>query len=541
MRGAAALLLLLGCGGGGSPPAPSAVLITLDTTNPEALDPYGRHHGVTPNLAALAERGVVFEAARAVAPLTLPSHASMLTGLYPPRHTVRDNGQVALPESARTVAEAAREAGHATAAFLAAGVLARAFGLGQGFEVYEAPAAENEKGGFPTRWAGRVTDGAIEWLDRRDPDRPYLLWVHYFDPHQPYDPPPRFLRRFPDQPYLAEVAKTDHHVGRLLERLEQEPDANDTLILVVADHGEAFGANGEPTHGTLLHDATLRVPLLVRFPGDAGAGSRRRELVSVVDVAPTLAAHLGLEPLAGIDGQDLARPVEREGVYAETYMGYLSYGWAPLVGWASEEGLYVHGPQPSVLDEDGALTPAPDAPWVAEARRRIEAVDRARALARRPAEERVDADLSSLGYATGFDVEIPPLLEVPEGLPAPRDRLHEPERIFQALAAAEVGRLDQGIGLLRQVTEENPRNAFAHDQLANLLLRAGRPREALAPLRAMLDAGLERPSLRRRLARAHLALGEDEEARAELLRLLALCPEDAEARAALAEIEAGAR
>jgi len=406
--------LVVACGGdpGSEPPARRpAVLITLDTTVPSALDPYRTEPGVTPYLAALAAEGVVFDAARTVAPLTLPSHASMHTGLYPIRHSVRDNGHTALPESARTVAEAASGAGYRTGAFVAAGVMARAFGLAQGFETYDAPAAENEKGGFPTRWAGAVTTGALAWLDEREGDEPYFLWVHYFDPHLPYDPPPRFAKRFPGQPYLAEVAKTDHHVGRVLERLEAEPDHDQTLIVVVADHGEAFGVNGEATHGTLLHDATLRVPLLVRFPGGAGAGTRRSDLVSVVDVAPTLVAHMGLEALPGIDGQDLASPVVRPGVYAETYIGYLSYGWAPLVGGAGPEGLYVHGPRPSVSPPhgDGTLTPAGDQAWLEGARARIDALDRAPKL-EPEGETRVHVDLSSLGYAAGFDLEIPPPL-----------------------------------------------------------------------------------------------------------------------------------
>lgn len=534
LRPALPLLLAAACGGEPQPeaaPRPPAVLITLDTTVPGALDPYRTEPGVTPNLAALAAEGVVFDAARTVAPLTLPSHASMHTGLYPIRHTVRDNGHTALPESARTVAEAASAAGYRTGAFVAAGVMARAFGLGQGFETYDAPAAENEKGGFPTRWAGVVTESALEWIEEREEGEPYFLWVHYFDPHLPYDPPPRFARRFPGQPYLAEVAKTDHHVGRVLERLREEPDHEQTLIVVVADHGEAFGINGEATHGTLLHDATLRVPLVVRFPGGAGAGTRRDDLVSVVDVAPTLVAHMGLEALPGIDGLDLAGPVDRPGVYAETYIGYLSYGWAPLVGWAGPEGLYVHGPRPSVSPPrgDGTLTPAGDQAWLEGARARIDALDRAPKL-EVGEEAQVHVDLSSLGYAAGFDLEIPPPLEVPEGLPDPIDRLPEAERGFQALIAADVGKLDEGIALLEGVTRANPRNAFAFDQLANLYLRAKRPADAVATLHAILDTGAERPSLRRRLALAHLALGETEPARAELQRLLEMVPDDAEAR-----------
>ena len=536
------LCLLAACGGGDpetpAPPRRPAVLVTLDTTNPGALDPYRAEPGVTPNLAALATQSVVFDAARSVAPLTLPSHASMHTGLYPIRHTVRDNGHTALPGSASTVAEAARAAGYRTGAFIAAGVLAPEFGLAQGFDLYDAPTAENKKGGFSTRWAGAITTAALEWLDEREDGEPYFFWVHYFDPHLPYDPPPRFAKKFPGQPYLAEVAKTDLHVGRVLDRLRAEPDFDDTLIVVVADHGEAFGVNGEITHGKLLHDATLRVPLIVRFPGDAGAGTRRDELVSVVDVAPTLVAHMGLDALPNIDGLDLATPVSRPGVYAETYTGYLSYGWAPLVGWAGPEGLYVHGPKPSVSSAqgDGTLSSAGGQAWVEGARARIDALDRAPKLDT-GGEAKVHVDLSGLGYAAGFDLDIPPALEVPEGLPDPIDRLDEAERGFQAMIAADSGKLDQGIKLLEGVTSANPRNAFAFDQLANLYLRADRPADAVATLHAILDTGAERPSLRLRLALAHIALGQREKARAELQSLLAILPDYAEARDLLEKLD----
>ena len=542
-------LLLLGlaaCGGSAPAPEPrsSALLITLDTTRPDAVDPYRQQGGVTPNLASLAAHGVVFDRARATAPLTLPSHASMLTGLYPLRHTLRDNGQAALPQAAVTVAERARAAGMRTGAFIAAGVLAAPFGLDQGFETYEAPAPENAKGGFPTRWAGQVTDQALAWLDARQGEEPFFLWVHYFDAHRPYNPPPRFVRRFPGHPYLAEVATIDYHIGRLLEKIEAEADGEQILILAVADHGEAQGANGELSHGLLLHDATLRVPLIVRYPGNAHAGERRDELVSLVDIAPTLIHYMGLPPLEGIDGLCLGAERDpawkRQGVYAEDYMGYLSFGWAPLVGWACGEGLYVHGAAPAIIPTGGgdALRPAGDLPWIETARRRIAALGRARKL-EREADDSRDVDLQSLGYAAGFEREIPPPLEIPPGLPDPRERLDEAGRIFAALGAADGGDLEGAIHTLEQVTAQSPRNAFAGDQLANLYLRAGRAEDAVKALQAVLRSGADRPSLRRRLAQAYLDLGDEAQARAQLEALLELLPRDPGALELLATLSPG--
>lgn len=539
MRRALTLLpltpLLFACGGQeGSEPPPepgSGVLISVDTTSADALSVYGADPAITPNLSALAATGVVFEQARTVTPITLPSHASMLTGLYPIRHTVRDNGYLPLPDSARTLAELASEAGYDTGAFIAAGVLTAPFGLAQGFETYDEPVAgARATGSIADRRGRQVTDAAIAWLDARDESRPLFLWAHYFDPHAPYAPGPKFLQQASGDKYLGEVAAMDAAIGRLIARLDQRPDADRTTIVVVGDHGEAFGVNGEQTHGLLLHDATLHVPFLVRFPGRRRAGERDDGLVSVIDAFPTLLAGMGIEVPNGVDGVDLASPRRHSGVYFENYHGFLNYGWAPIAGWANNEGLYVHGPAPraSQPGDDGVLRPVEGSPaWVESALERLSKFDGRGALTRAEDEARIAPDLTSFGYAgggaSGEDMPLPlPSLDLPD----PLENLGEHDRIWGALAVADMGKRASAISQLRLITAANPRNSFAHEQLGELLLKDGANAEAIEALSAMTKAGLERPSIRRLLSLAYFQVEDFEASKRELDRYDELCPGD---------------
>ncbi|NOT32330.1 MAG: sulfatase, partial [Planctomycetes bacterium] len=278
-------LALSACGHSAEAP-PSLLLLTLDTTNPEALGCYGGPRGLTPNLDRLAREGVLFEDARTVAPLTLPAHASLLTGLYPVRHTLRRNGETRLASEARTLAELAQEHGYLSAAFVAAVVLAPEFGLDQGFAHYDAPPTpENvEEHLLASRGADEIVARAVSWLDQHEPAQPFFLWLHLYDPHFPHDPAPEFLARAQGDPYLGEVAAMDAAIGTLLERLERDGRLANTLVVAAADHGEGRGRHGEETHGAFVFDSTLRIPLLARLPLCARAGERVRAPVSQVDV-----------------------------------------------------------------------------------------------------------------------------------------------------------------------------------------------------------------------------------------------------------------
>ncbi len=514
----------------------SAVLLTLDTTRYQALTCNGGPAGVTPELDALAAEAERFTWARTVTPVTLPAHASMLTGLYPPRHTVRDNGLTPLPQSAVTLAELARDAGRETAAFVSAVVLDRAFGLDQGFDVWNQPARPQRSTtvAYAERGADEVVREVGRWLRERDPSRPYFLWVHLFDPHRPYEPAEPFASRFPQSPYLGEVAEMDHWIGELWSQLEAHGDT--PFLAVVADHGEALGQHGEDTHSVFCYDSTLRVPFFLRHPDGERAGTVREELVSVVDVFPTLLRALDLAVPPRIDGRDLidAPPDPDRGVYFESFYGYLHYGWSPLAGWVDRGGKYVHSARPELYEPRAD----PDERSDVVGRRSAEELDRyraaVRAVAGRPAltpdgaalqDAELLAGIGALGYAEGGvnTGDLPHPLE-DTGRASPAERRGELRAIYAALLAGERGDHAAAEAELARVVEQNPRNASALESLAHERLALGRTAEAAEALEAALALGVERSTTHQNLGYCRFAAGEFEAAAHHFERAVALDP-----------------
>ena len=546
-------LLLAGCGSQ-SPTGPrSALLITLDTTRPDALSLGGGPAGLTPHIDALAREGVFFEQAFSVAPLTHPAHTSILTGLWPPQHGIRDNGISSLAPEAQTLAEVARGEGFQTAACVAAVVLDRAYGLDQGFDVYLGP--DHEGSGQDSHTgedrADVVVDRALAWLSQRDRDRPFFLWVHLFDPHAPYAPPERYRPRPTGGPngridprhlYFSEIAFADAQVGRLLQTLRAEGSLEDVAVAVVGDHGEAFGEHGEPTHGAFVWDTTLRVPLILRIPGADGAGSRSRELASVVDLYPTLLAAMGLKGETLGDGLDLmAGPVPADrGIYFESYSAYLTFGWSHLAGWRTRSGKYVHSSRPQFfnvetdpLEEHDLLAspregngPAIDLAPFQRALQRIGAQP-GLAHARAPQDSSLLEDLRGLGYAG--------LGSAGDGMPAP---LSSSERIapqdsldvyvegLRAQEAANGGDFERAITLLKPLLREQPENPFVLDRLSTCLIRLGRHGEAIPFLKRLLRVGPGWPGPICNLGLAYYHTGQDERALEQLERAVELAPEE---------------
>ncbi len=315
--------------------APSVVLITLDTTRADALGCYGAKGDPTPNLDRLAARGVRFEHAQAPTPLTLPSHASMLSGRYPPELGVRDNSPTPVPASIPLVQEAYRTAGHFTAAFVSAEPVRAHWGLKRGFDLYNDATARVSRLSPPERRGDRTVEIALQWLRVwLKTDKPFFLWVHLFDPHHPYTAPEPFASRFKD-PYTAEVAFADHCVGRLLRELDAAGRADRTAIVVAADHGEGRGEHGEATHGHLIQQSTMRVPLIFSWPEHWRSGATAPEPVSLADVAPTLyhlldvaaPATSGRTLLATLRGERAPAP---RPIYGESLYDFVHFGWAPL-------------------------------------------------------------------------------------------------------------------------------------------------------------------------------------------------------------------
>jgi tetratricopeptide (TPR) repeat protein len=316
-------------------PRPNVVLITIDTLRADHLGSYGAPPGSTPALDALASEGLRFESAISPVPLTRPAHTSLLTGLYPPEHGIRDNLPATLDPSIPTLATRLEAAGYHTAAFVGSFLLGRGSGLEAGFDVFgdgSIAGAGDRIGSSAERRAEEVAFEALEYISTAR--APFFLWVHFYDPHAPYVPPGAFSGKG----YSGEIAYTDSQVGRLVDGLRARGLLDSTLVVATADHGEGLGDHGEDEHGVLVYEETLRVPLIVRGPGIT-AGRVEREPVSLVDVAPFLLEASFPSP-------------EGKAIYFESYYGNLHFGWAPLRGIREGPMKLIVAPRSELYDLD---------------------------------------------------------------------------------------------------------------------------------------------------------------------------------------------
>lgn len=324
------------CGRRAAPPPvhPNVLLVTIDTLRADRVGT-----GITPAIDALAASGVRFTAARTAVPLTLPSHTTIHTGLLPPQHGIRENGAGALADAHPTIAAVLKQAGYRTAAFVGAFVLDRRFGLAQGFESYDDQIPRDPRATErleAERPASAVADRALAWLARPpsgvEEGAPWFVWVHFYDPHAPYTPPAAFASRA-RTPYDGEVMFADAQLARIVEALRANGALSRTLVVVCGDHGEGLGDHGERTHGMLVYDATLRVPLVIAAPG--GGAREVDEAVSLVEIAPTILRAAGVSPPAEMKGRDLLSV--RSGtpgsdLYSET-------DYPRVAGWSMLEAL----------------------------------------------------------------------------------------------------------------------------------------------------------------------------------------------------------
>ena len=328
------------------------LLVTLDTTRADRIGCYGHADIETPAVDGLARRGVLFSQAIAPAPTTAASHASILTGLYPHRHSVRSNGVFRLPDEQRSLAEILGDNGYATAAMVSCFVLDDRFGFAQGFDRYDDEMAGGPDEGkeIAERRGDQTAARASHWL-RQHADEPFFLWVHFFDPHAPYEPPYPYAGTYASVLYDGEIAFADAQLGVLLGLVQELGLAEKTLVIVAGDHGEGLGQHGERAHGYLLYDSTLHVPLVMSCGDRLGGGVHVSRRVSLVDIVPTALSLLGFKVPDGLDGIDLTAPRQDERVvFAETLHGMMAHGWAALFGAYQGSHKYIHGPDPELYD-----------------------------------------------------------------------------------------------------------------------------------------------------------------------------------------------
>jgi arylsulfatase A-like enzyme/Flp pilus assembly protein TadD len=478
-----------------APGKPNVLLITVDSLRVDHLGAYGGTLVPTPAIDALAGGGVRFDDAVTVVPITLPSHASILTGLYPARHGVRDNGPYPLPSERLTLAELLQEAGFSTAAFVGAFLLEKRYGLAQGFAVYDDAIIARRLypglvDGLEQRPANQTVDAALRWLDghRGSPAAPFFLWVHMFDTQTPHVAPEPHASTHRQSPYRAAVAFIDEQIGRLIERLRTAAVLDRTIVVVVGSHGEALMDHNEETHGLLLYEPTVRVPMIWHYP--AGLGRPRSVsdgVAATIDVVPTILGLLKLGTGVSFDGVDLfqGRGLPDRVVYLETLAPNLRHGWSPLFAARRNRLKYIDGPVPAYFDlasdpkeVTNPLTEAPDEiePLRAALRREMDELfgagwDQVAANAAPGADTL--AKLHEMGYA-------PTIEPLPEGTsldPADLVLIHDQHRILDSLI--KTGRYFDAEELSRSVLGGSPLDAWVCARLSQALGALGKTDEAI--------------------------------------------------------------
>jgi arylsulfatase A-like enzyme/tetratricopeptide (TPR) repeat protein len=523
------LLLFLACNGAGPAEAPVAgpkaarpniLLFTLDTTRADMLGSYGSSIA-TPNIDTLAREGLVFTRAYTVTPLTIPAHSSLFTGMFPPRHGVQDNGDFFLGPDARTLAETLADAGYQTMAAVGAEVTSHHWGFDQGFQTFfddlKAPEANRWQ---VERRADLVQADALSWIDRRSPDQPFFAWIHFYDPHNPYRAPEDYQKLFPGRAYMAEVAWVDHVVGQIVQHMKASGALDNTWIFIVADHGEGLGSHGESMHAVLIYDATAHIPMIVRPPG----GTPMRTIddaVSLVDLAPTMAALAGAKPLDGIDGTDLGPALlgtgpiaQRDGVYVESLYAFRHYGWAPQRALVDKDHKLLLAPQRELyrkVDRTEMTNVAEQEPAVAQSMHEkldalmlkmvpVEGVSESAAMS----SDRMQ-QLAALGYVTATA----PTTTAPEStLRDPKTRLSFLAQVEKTRQALQEGNPKEARERAEAALKEEPNLTDLRVLYAQILMGAGEPEKALEILEPLRDSGSAQ--VLAALGSMHLSTGDPE-------------------------------
>ena len=483
-----------------SPRARSALLVTVDTLRADATAFGGNPRVETPAFDRVAAAGLVFSSARAHAVMTLPSHASILTGLRPYEHGIRSNSGFVLSRELATLATVLQAHGFATGAFVGAFPLDARFGLDRGFDVYDDRYGEgSDRADFNVveRRGDEVIAAALSWWVEHADERRFL-WVHLFDPHTPYDPPAPYASRYADNPYLGEVAATDAYLAPLFEETVQPPGGT-TLVVLTADHGEALGEHGERTHGLFAYGATLRVPLVVVAPGLSPG--RTDTAVSHIDLMPTILDGLAVKAPDTLPGRSLLRPLggDPPPIYFEALDANLNRGWAPLTGLVVGTTKAIALPIPELYD----LSNDP------EERHNLASVERERyreivlqlppeALAP-PARGRVDSDqaqtLSAIGYVSGEATRRPSY--GPED--DPKTLIELDQSMHRLIDEYHRGDLEAAVVTGRTIVARRPHMGVAYYHLAQALIELGRRPEALAVLEEGWSIGATYPAAGRQL------------------------------------------
>jgi arylsulfatase A-like enzyme/Flp pilus assembly protein TadD len=548
------VVLALSAGGASAPkpagaPAartkpPNIILITLDTTRADRMGFLGSQRGLTPSLDALAKQSVVFTRAYAQIPLTTPSHAVLLTGTYPQFNHL-DGLVQPLREDLPYVPELLHRHGYHTAAFVGSMVLDPATnaapGFDRGFDFYDAdfhnPQPGEDRYHSLERRAEDVANHAMGWLSHHQ-QTPFFIWLHFYDPHEPYDPPEPFKSQYASEPYDGEIAYTDSVLGGVLEVLQRHGLYQNTVIAVAADHGEAFGEHGERWHGMFLYDETIHVPLLLKLPGERFAGKRVEARVALADVAPSLLQAANVALPAAIQGQSLfplmdvpksgkqnasseKKPTDRA-IYSETNYAHRVFGWSELRSWRVEKYLYVQAPKKELYDQladpNAFKNLAPSSKAVADTldgqlsdfRKKTTGAAVAQAELDPAGEEKLRA-LGYLGSESGNSSSSE------QALIDPKDKIDFANKIHQYMFGLELDHYDEAFAGLHDLAQQYPSDAgAAYLEFGRALIHLEKYQEAVPILRNAIEKMPDSSSAHYELGVALVKTGQWEAALPEM-------------------------
>ncbi|HVP10893.1 MAG TPA: sulfatase-like hydrolase/transferase [Phycisphaerae bacterium] len=526
-------------------PKPNLLLITLDTTRADYLGCYSAKAVMTPNLDRLAGEGARFAQCSSCSPLTLPSHASLMTAVYPYVHGARQNGTDRVFAATPTLAEALLAAGYHTQAAVASFVLDRRFGLARGFEVYHGVASNNAD--YPLqaeRRADAVCDDAVDLLRSRATE-PFFLWVHFYDPHFPYRSESHPDEASPEA-YADEIAFMDQQIGRLLDELRRRKLDSNTLVVAVGDHGEGLGEHDEPVHGCYLYETTLHVPLIFRYPGRIGTGQVVSTAVRTIDIAPTILEVLGCPAMPAIEGVSLcsllqgSNPPRSLPAYAETFEANSQFGFSPLRSMTLDGWKFVLSPKPELYDlrtdpgenRDLAVSFTQETERLRQELRRV--VANAPPIESETASILTSDDTSRLEALGYVGVSRHPaadgLAEVDRLEPVganPRDHADLLRLHFQAREALKQGRYSSAEEIFHRLVEAVPTAPQLHASLARALRGQRRIEEAITAVRTAVELSPDDISIRALYGSLLSDAQQWHEAAEQYQMVLARTPQDA--------------
>jgi choline-sulfatase len=536
--------------------APDIFLVTIDTLRADHVHCYGGSNIETPAMDGLARDGVRFANAFTPSPITNSSHVSILTGLLPSSHGVTNFGVPLQPEHP-TAAQLLKTRGYRTAAFIGSVVLdshAMAPGLGNGFDYYDNFPPSSKTG---SRW-GRlerrgmdVVRHAETWLDAH-PAGPHFVWLHLYDPHDPYEPPPPFSQTYKDHLYDGEIAYADWSLAHFVSYLKRHAMYRNALIVVVGDHGEGLGDHGEDTHGIFLYDSTLHVPLIIKLPAGKASGRVVEAPVRTIDILPTL-LDIAAADTVRLDGQSLepyfmASKTTNRLAFGETDYP-VSFGWAPLRSVRADGFKFIEAPRPELYDlrSDPLEVSNRYEPWneMVQKFRALLAEIRARAPQAAASKGTVDpltiAELKALGYLGRADVGSATNVPVPSLLPDPKDRIEEQNLLHKSMLASEDGRVQEARETLEKLLQLDPDSYAALRQLGELEVSGGLYSKAIEHLEHARRLRPDDPETAFLAGSAFQKTGDPDRARIALEASLKLRQGNFDARLLLGQVYLGLR